>query len=160
METTVAKALKCRKRVIERIQRISNGIQRSNCVLLGGQRDVEDIHAALAERKTLVDLLVAVKAAMCAANRPIQEAIFRLAELKGEIAFLRQINTARGKHIVGEYMNRSVQEYEAVLSQSDVDRMAWALQLEIDGLQEQLDQFNHTHTVELPDELATVLQAE
>ena len=50
METTVAKALKCRKRVIERIQRISNGIQRSNCVLLGGPRPGEAIHPARAQR--------------------------------------------------------------------------------------------------------------
>ena len=160
MQVTLAKTLKLRKRLVEKITRTGEAIKRSNCILVGGTRDVTDILGALAERKRLVAFLVKLKSALSQANQPIQETIFRMAELKAEITFLREISTARGKHIVGEYMNRAVQEYEAILGQSDIDKMTWALQLQVDDLQEQLDQFNHAHTVDVQDDLLEALGPE
>lgn len=55
------------------------------------------INALLEQGDAVVDALVAAKTAITKANAPIQESIYRLAELKSAVAFLQRLDTTHGK---------------------------------------------------------------
>lgn len=146
MTISLAKALKYQKRVAERIGKISQNITSNNSILEGNERET-DIDAALKERLRLVNHLVELKVRKNRANADIQEDIFRLAELKGEITFLNDISTTHGKS--PDRWAEEDAKYVAHLRKADVDKAVLALEAEVDRIQDKLDKHNHNKTIEI-----------
>ena len=127
---SLARALKLKNRRIQRVKELSERIQVSNRYIEGSEPDFD--------AKTLIDDLFSeterlwiLKAAISAANAPVQPAIYELAELKGRIAFLRTLNTQRGKAV--EFYGMQVpQDYDASITAVDALAMIRTAEKRID----------------------------
>ena len=64
-----------------------------------------------------------------------------MAELKGQIKFLRGLNTQRGRAVIG-YMAAAPQEYTAQITAAEVQQEVSEIESRIDDLQDRLDTHN------------------
>lgn len=155
MEMTLAKALKHKNRIAQRVQSVSNDIQSNNSILAVNEPEV-DVKALDKMRRALVEHLIAVKTAIHKASDPIRKDIFRLAEVKVTIGFYRSLGTAHGKRSSDRYGGGGeFVEYKATIRKDHVDAINLELESEIDAIQEKLDQFNIATKIEIdiPDEM-------
>ncbi len=148
MRVSLARLLKYKKRLEQRIKKTSDNIQTKNSVIKGNDAEV-NIISALLERDKLVSHLIDVKIKLAEANRDIQRDIFTISEYKAEIALLRSMNTSHGKVSGGFYRDDRLVEYEAQLKSQDIDKRTSKIETEIDRIQEKLDNFNHTTQVSI-----------
>jgi HAMP domain-containing protein len=106
------------------------------------------INALLEQGDAVVDALVAAKTAITKANAPIQEAIYRLAELKSAVAFLQRLDTTHGKSPMHVLTGEAL-EYTAQVRAAEVEALVSALRRQIDELQDRIDAFNARTMVDL-----------
>ncbi|RYG48531.1 hypothetical protein EON79_04210 [bacterium] len=144
-QVTLAKALKLKNRQVQKVKGLQERIQASNSYMVGSERDF-DAQALYTELRAETETLWRLKLAINAANVPVHGAIYEMAETKGLIAFLKTLNTKRGK--VESYGDEAF-EYEAAITAADVLIQIEALEARIDTLQDVLDQHNATTTVEV-----------
>src|SRR5207248_8495015 len=111
-------------------------------------RDADKREVLTRVRAKLAEI-IKVKAAVAAANVEIYDKIFRLAELKGLVATLTSLDTKAGVfHEGGRFGEPGYEvEYIAQLGKVDVDKLVAELQDEIQTLQDALDEFNFTRSV-------------
>lgn len=147
---TLARALKYKNRVVERMRKLEGDVQTNNSILAGSERDIDPV-VALKERLSLEKHLVYLKLQLDATNAPIKILIAGLQELKGRIGFLTRINTSHGKVDARRTMFGQEGEilYEAVIRKNELDKMVSEAQEEIDTTQEQIDQFNNKTLIEV-----------
>jgi len=139
MDMPLSKALRHKKRLVEKIRACTNLIENNNTLIVGNDGDC-DVTGELAQRRELSVKLVGVKIAIENGSRPIRWQILRLSEIKDEITMLRGLKCVRGKSQV--HFSTSVEEYDCVISDADRRAMINNLETEIDDLQEQVDSFN------------------
>ena len=145
----LAKALKYKNRLVKKISTVQRSISSYNSVEKGSTKEV-DVSLAMGEYKKFIKELVELKIKMFEASRPIREHILKLAELKAEISWLREIPTLRGQARVSSYMRDDGEavEYEAVFSRQEINKMIEDNEEQIDSLQEEIDTFNHTTEID------------
>ena len=149
MEMTLAKALKHKNRVAQKIARVSGDIRENNSILVVNDSEV-DVNVLDRMRKELTDYLVALKTAIHRASDSVRDKIFMLAELKGSIGFYNSICTQHGKresHRFGG--DDEFVEYKAVIRKESIDRAVAELEAEIDTIQDRLDEFNATTMIKI-----------
>ena len=152
-QITLARALSLKKRFVGDAERLAKLVVENNSY----RADNDPEYKAIEVLDKYVEMnakIVRIKAAISAANAPIQEKIFKLAELKGYIQTLRKIPTKSGKHMesMGRYSSESVDmEFKCDISRTSLDDMISATQDDIDELQAQLDAFNATTKIEFKD---------
>ncbi len=151
-QVTLAKALKLKNRQARTVTQLQERITGSNSYLVGSEVDF-DAPALYADLKVQVGRLVDIKAAINDANAPVQRAIYRLAEVKGLVSFLRTISTRRGLQLL-PYGAEDPQEYAAQMTAAEVTAEIERYEREIDDLQDELDSHNATVRIEvdLPDD--------
>ena len=139
----LAKAMKTKNRVVQKISKLQQEIQRENSVQIDDPRKikVEDLMVELQEK---VDQLIKLKIAIFIASTPMRENILRLSELKSRIVFLQGISTREGK--VSDYGDNLI-EYTAVYDKVFVKEQVELCEEKIDAIQDELDKFNHTTEV-------------
>jgi hypothetical protein len=143
----LAKALKQKNKLAGEVARLKELLAQQNSRSTKQKFDYNN-HELLAELRSTIDQLVATKAAIGAANATIYAQIFRLAELKGLVATLRTLSTKEGVFAESLGYAQSVEvEYVAQLKKAEVDRLAEELEAEIQALQDALDEYNFTHSV-------------
>ena len=142
---TLAKALKRKNRLTQKISNLQQEIQRENSVRADDPRKikVEDLMKELDER---INELIKLKIVVFIASTPMRENILRLSELKSQITFLQGISTAEGK--INSYGEEPV-EYTVVYDKVWVKNIVESCEQKIDDIQEELDKFNHTTSVEI-----------
>lgn len=148
---TLAKALKYKNRLIERIGWTMQQLEQWNSIMEGSEREV-DVRQMAEDYDRLTDALVTLKMVITEANGPIQRDIFRMSEVKGKIDMLRRLNTRHGKTLNDGGMWREESKevvYEATIRKAGVDEQVRALQAELDEIQDRLDAHNHTTQVEI-----------
>jgi hypothetical protein len=119
--------------------------------VLAGQRDGEgqatvDVRAEYERLLMLQEGLVAVKAAVQRANTAVYDDVLRLGEKKALIQMLNGLNTKHGSE---PGFNGVEYRYSATLLKPEVLEMVRRLEGEIDKLQDRLNQYNATTTVEI-----------
>ena len=141
---TLAKALKKKNRLAQKISKLQQEIQRENSVRADDPRKikVEDLYSELDQK---VNDLIKLKLAIFIASTPMRENILRLSELKSKIIFLQGINTTEGK--VSDY-NIDTVEYTASYDKLFVREQVELCEKKIDEIQDELDKFNHTTIIE------------
>lgn len=144
---TLAKALKVKNRLAGRLAKVQTDIQTYNSVP-EGQAGQVDVRALMKSREELVEALVTIKTAINEANREIQRGIYDLAEKKGAAEFLAHVSTRHGLQ-PPDYHSTTPVMYVATLKKAEVDALVAALEKEMDRVQDQLDQFNHSRQVEV-----------
>lgn len=149
---TLAKALSIKNRLAGRLSRARSSIEAYNSVT-AGQRDDDagatvDVRAEYERLLMLQEGLVVVKAAIHRANAPVYEDVLRLAEKKALVQMLGGLNTKHGT----EPGYAGVEfRYSATIRKPEVLEMVRRLEAEIDRIQDKLNHFNATATVEVPE---------
>ena len=171
----LSKALKLKNRLAGEITKLKGIIQARN-VTEFGQETVYDVKTIVETTlPKVIENLVTVKTAIAIANAmpimPINKTlavdlerinltpywdIFMIAELKGLIETVKEINTKNGKFSEFRGLRETVAqvEYVAQVKQQDVDRLVSEMEKKIDGMQDDLDAFNATLDIEILDSIS------
>jgi hypothetical protein len=144
----LAKALKLKNQLAGEVAQLKELLVKQN-VRPSKQTFDYDNREVLARLRAKLDELVRVNAALATANAEIYAKIFRLAELKGLVATLTALETKSGVFHEGRGFGEATYEveYVAQLGKVDVDKLVAELQNEIQTLQDALDEFNFTRSV-------------
>lgn len=136
------KALKVKNRLVGEVTRLKNILARENSyrsdnISTTNHSQVES------ELNLATEKLIELKAKLGAATVPIIDKLVRLEELKGSINFLNSLHTREGKEIVAINDSR-VEEYTwfSYINKEKVDSRILSLQLSINSLQDEIDDFN------------------
>lgn len=164
MKVTLAKALKLRKRLVERIAKVSADIQTYNHVqgirVLNADGSVKteakfvrevDVLKLVEEREDLKKKLVDLKVALNRGNQKQQEKILLLSELKDSLTFYRGLPVTTGDDNGFSYRENTVTVHDSVLKKADVDKKVDELQKLLDQTQEEIEAFNWKTQIEVPD---------
>lgn len=148
----LTRALKEKNRLIKKITTVRNQIVSSN-VSLKENPFPYNMEILQTNYSTLIDILINMKVAIQIANQPILEKIYALSELKSASSMFSQMDTKEGMHETGGYGASELREYEVQINRSQLDSRVEDLQTEIDALQDKIDEFNATTTIdfEIPD---------
>ncbi len=146
-QVTLAKALKLKNRQVQKVKDLQGRIEASNSYLQGSEPDFDAV-AMFAQLKAETATLWKIKSAINEANAPIQSSIYEMAETKGLIAFLKGLDTKRGKSVMN-YMSITPQEFTAQITASDAKVEIERLEARIDDLQDTLDGFNAATKIDL-----------
>ena len=148
----IAKALKTKNRLAGELSKVRSTITKYNSQLVNAA-DKVDINAALEKHKTLTNSLVKLKARISIYNKNVQEKIYLLSELKGQMIWLETIQTTHGD--VDESSRYGAESktrtYEATLRKADKDRMLEEIQNQINDVQDELDAHNATAKIDVDD---------
>jgi hypothetical protein len=150
METAkvaLAKSLQIKKRLVGRLARVESDIYAYNSTL-EEQAGKVDIAKAVELRKAIKLALLELKNALYKGNAKIQARLYELAEKKADVLFYNAINTHDGKERHG-YQNTEV-SYKAIIKKADVDAAIKTLESEIDQLQDEVNVYNYSTKIELP----------
>jgi len=137
---TIAKALKEKNKIKNEIANLQKKLNSHNSILKGNKRPV-DLQAVESELIEKIDLLVSLKNAITKANQPVQERIYKLAELRGLISFYRNLPVTEGLHR-SSYGNEPF-AYEVFFNEAVIDERVKKLDSEAEKLQDELEVFNH-----------------
>ena len=139
----LARALKLKNKISGEIARISTLLSSEN-VQTGNNSSKFKLVELVVSLRTKREKLVALKTGIAKANVGIWETIFKITEAKGQITFLRQLNTREGEYKdSGGYGDiPSVVIYKPFLNKLDVETQVNDLESEIDLLQEKVDHYN------------------
>lgn len=147
---TLSKALSVKNRLAGRLSQARSNIELYNSVLAGQAEETAaaiDVRAEYERYRALQEGLVAVKAGLQRANAAVYDVILRLGEKKAEVQMLAGLNT---KHGAEPGYNGVEFRYIAALTKPEVLATIRGLEAEIDALQDQLNAYNATTTIELP----------
>ena len=156
---TLSHALKHKNRLAGEVARLREIVQREN-----SRKETQpartDVRAAFDESVARSRELAAFKGAIAAANagvtgldHGIYGKLNLQAELRGLIAFLKDLSTKEGEEIerVG-FLSRDEAArtvFVATITRDEVDRLTVAYQTEIERLQDEIDEFNATTRIPL-----------
>jgi len=146
----IAKALKMKNQLAGEVAQLKDLLAKQNSRSTKQKFDYDN-REVLTRLRAKLDELVKVKAAVAAANVAVYDRIFRLAELKGLATTLNALDTKAGVFHEGRgFADASYEvEYVAQLAKVDVDKLVAELNAEIQSLQDALDEFNFTRSVNL-----------
>ena len=159
MKVTLAKALKLKNRFASKLQEVSGNITVYNSVVEGRERPV-DVNALMDKRGKLTDAIVNLKTAINKANEPVVATIYLLAEVKGEVNFLRGVDTTSGKQVRAATWNDDDKIFQktSILDYSTVQGLIEQAEADVDTNQEKLDKHNHSVEIEVDDEVMKLLR--
>jgi len=144
MKTTIAKALKEKNKIVNKINVLSSKIKEHNCEIEGSTQiyNVKDLLENLVKEKSN---LVILKAAIFEANAPIYKDILTLSEYKSHLKFLNSIEIQEG--IKRDRYSEKEFKYKSQLTSIERDKLVEEYQNKVDELQEKIDVFNHTNYI-------------
>jgi hypothetical protein len=143
----LAKALKLKNKLAGEVAQLKELLAQQNSRPIKQKFDYDN-HQVLADLRAKIGELVVTKAAIAAANAEIYPQIFSLAEFKGLVAALKGLSTKEGVYVESLGYAQSVEvEYAAQLKKPEVDKLAAEIEQQIQELQDTLDEFNFTHSI-------------
>jgi hypothetical protein len=146
----LAKALKLKNALVGEINRAKEILTRENSRSELSTSKI-DRAAVYAEIGTKTAQLIALKTALAKANVGIYAAITEIAEAKGQIAYLKTLNTTDGvQRTEGRFGTQTVDtKFEAFFTQEKVDAEVAKIQKRIEELQDVVDAYNATTTIQV-----------
>lgn len=150
IKVTVARALKEKNRIANKLNVVRSRIRNENSVESNIKRTF-DIKTLVAEEAALYNRLVAVKTAIAVANAEIAEKLIRMSELKAAIEWYRGIPTKEGTFQEPSYRDTTItRTFTTILSGQEVNQLVEATQTQIENLQDEIDEFNATKYIDIP----------
>ena len=148
---SLARALKEKNRVAGRLATIRQRVRHLNSWEESIAPRDGDVIALDNEATQLQNRLIAIKSAIAVANTKIAEKLVALSETKSEIEYVRSIPTKTGVYNEVAYGGAQVaHNVTAVISNKAVIERAEALQVKVDQLQDEIDEFNALTQVTVP----------
>ena len=162
----LSKALKLKNRLAGEISRLRGLVSSYNSIeRVGGQGEREcDIDVLISDLKDRQEQIVKVKTsiAICNSGGDIEKLketntfrIYLLAELKGEIEFLKGLNTIHGVKLESHFgsENPIQRTYSSKIRDKDVTEAVITIQRTIDKIQDEMDEFNASTDVSVLGEI-------
>lgn len=141
---SIARALKEKSRLVGRINILTDIINHQNSLAEGSTRSI-DLQDAYRQVKELSEGLIKIKAAIARGNQSAVDKIVELGEIKSLIGFLNRLDTS--ETLCDDY-SRHIKK-EAAIRKSDVLAEIDAYQRRANALQDELDDFNASHFVDI-----------
>lgn len=138
------KALKLKKKMAGEIAKLKQQISSKNSYNVGSlnaeKYNIKELETQLTDE---IDDLINLKCEINRVNAPIQNLIYRLAELKGLVVLWESVSVIEGEQ--EPIFGREVKiEYKVQIDERERDQIVKALQERIDNIQEEIDIYNHT----------------
>ncbi|HPY74382.1 MAG: hypothetical protein KBC30_05300 [Planctomycetes bacterium] len=151
MKVKLSKALKIKNNLINQYNQATDIFSRENSRLVKSTStiDREKIYQKI---EKLLNLIIEVKTRIAEANIGIYKQIASIAEVKSIISYLRSLNTTDGIITKTTYQSTYEEEYTAYLKVADIDAKILELTKKIELLQDEVDEYNATHEIILPDD--------
>src|SRR3990167_3857988 len=145
----IHKALKVKNRLIGEVTRLRDILKRENSRRSDSQSTV-DCQLVANDLVQNFTNLVKIKASISRASAEVADKLVEMAELKGFLNFLRSLPTRRGSEIVFVGRDQEKLEYQwtAYISLEEVDSRCKKVELRINQLQDEVDVFNATTSVD------------
>jgi peptidoglycan hydrolase CwlO-like protein len=147
-EVSLSQALKAKSRLAKQIKDQWAIVVKFNSVIEGTERPAS-MTTTYQEIRANQEKLAALKAAIQAANTPITETLYRMGELRGTLAMFGALTTTHGKAPFAYGMEMPT--YDAELKSQWVMEETARLQAELDRLQDEVDAFNASTRLSIPD---------
>jgi hypothetical protein len=156
-KVSIAKLLKTKNRIAGEITRVKSKIKQHNAYLVEKNAVETPVQVNVPELSdelvVLTNRLVAVKSAINAANVKAAPKIYRLSEVKGQIAFWESVDCEAGKSNRYSFDQNENEVKKVQVSISERDQRVKELIKESEVLQDELDEFNATHRIEIEDDV-------
>ena len=148
-QVRIRKALQIKNRLVGEISNFNKLVMNNNSHQECTSKF--DVMTLLADRAKAVEKLILVKTALALANVAIYEKLARMSEAKDNIKFLRALNTTEGENEVGYGERSKTVKIVASVNAVMVEDAVKALTLDIEKLQDEVDYFNSTTEITIPD---------
>ena len=141
---SIARALKEKSRIARQIHTLTDVTNHENSLAEGSTRSV-DLKETFAQVKALTEQLIGLKAAIAKGNQGAIDKIVELGEVKSIIGFLNRLDTSEAfqdsysKHV----------KLDAAIRKADVLLEVDAYQRRANAIQDELDDFNASHFVDI-----------
>lgn len=142
----IKQALKEKNKLAKKITDLLDRTNRFNSMDQGGHRSY-DPKESLREAMTAVEELVQLKTKIHMANMSVYEKIFRMAEYKSAIKYLKILNCTEGVVVKERYGDSTTRHMTTVVSEVERDQMVEQYESMIDEIQSELDAHNATTSI-------------
>lgn len=140
-------ALKLKKKIASDISKLWTKLRENNSVIKGEERNY-DPKEIMDEILKKTEYLIRLKINIQKANEPILDKIYRIAELKSQVDYLRTVSTKKGIETYRDYGNTVSQEYETIYDRKQIDELTLTLETSISKIQDELEQYNFNTDIE------------
>jgi hypothetical protein len=148
-QVRLRKALQIKNRLSGEVAQLNKLIAQHNSHHENSSRF--DVTKLISDRERVVRTLVAVKTELAKANVSIYEKIALLAECKAEIQLYRSLNTTEGSTTTGYGIEAKTYTIVATINAAMVEDKVREITLKIEKLQDEIDYFNSTMEITIPD---------
>ena len=154
---TVARALKEKERIARKLAKVKEIFASSNCVRADEEREL-DIKETYESMRDLQRQYVAIKRAIAVANAGISPSLVEMLAVRAELAFYTNLRCKESEmsdeltQLEGDErpVRRRVKiVYDTFLNAKARQEMIETLTTRLDDLQDEVDNFNATHFVEM-----------
>ena len=157
---TLARALKEKERISRRLARASELFMSVNCVRSDEPRQI-DVKEAYEAMQSIRRRHVAMKKAIAVANAGVSPILAEMLAVKAELAFYTNLGRCKEVEFVDKWVDGEDGEkvrrrervvYDSFINEKTRREIMEKLMERIDDLQDEVDEFNATHFVELSNE--------
>ncbi len=145
---TIRQALKQKNKLVQELRELNTRLTANNSIIEGNTRDYS-AKETLSDIYIKVNELTVLKTKIHRANTPVYDKIFLLSELKSLAQSLRNLDCTNG--IAQDFYSRRSETQVIKTSEISVqakDNEVKFLETRIEQIQDELDQFNATTTIE------------
>lgn len=139
----IKQALKEKNKLAKKITDLMGRTEKYNSVDNGAVRSYDPKESLLSAIETM-EQLISLKTSLHLANANVYEKIFRMAEYKSFIKYLRGLSCVEGALVVSRYGETSNRQMTTVITEVERDQMIENYESMIDELQSELDAYNAT----------------
>lgn len=139
----IKQALKEKNKLAKKITDLMGRTEKYNSVDNGAVRSYDPKESLLSAIETM-EQLISLKTSLHLANVNVYEKIFRMAEYKSFIKYLRGLSCVEGALVVSRYGDTSNRQMTTVITEVERDQMIEKYESMIDELQSELDAHNAT----------------
>lgn len=139
----IKQALKEKNKLAKKITDLMGRTEKYNSVDNGAVRSYDPKESLLSAIETM-EQLISLKTSLHLANVNVYEKIFRMAEYKSFIKYLRGLSCIEGALVVSRYGETSNRQMTTVITEVERDQMIENYESMIDELQSELDAYNAT----------------
>lgn len=139
----IKQALKEKNKLAKKITDLMGRTEKYNSVDNGAVRSYDPKESLLSAIETM-EQLISLKTSLHLANVNVYEKIFRMAEYKSFIKYLRGLSCVEGALVVSRYGETSNRQMTTVITEVERDQMIENYESMIDELQSELDAYNAT----------------
>ena len=150
---TIARALKEKERIARKLRGTRDMFSRVNSVLAGTNRplDAEEVHASV---QRLQKQYLEIKKAIAVANAGISAQLTEMLVVRAEKEYYEKLDCKEGSsqgawESSASYGRGYTGPYDAYINESKRQEIVVALEQRLDDLQDEVDAFNATHSVEI-----------